>query len=798
MEEVSEVIPRDFLSCRLCKEEFEEPKLLPCLHSFCHACLASYIRDTKDMVPVALGDQEPPGFLCPLCGTGVETRDPTELPDNVLARRLSYPSTPLPPGDAASCAQCRQKGRGEVTTSMHCVNCEESLCGACAEQHVQQEETSSHKLVSLKGGSGAAGGELAEGLLAVLSRCCALYDAYDIGATYCVDCDLALCDTCSTQHTSAQHRCAELSAVADNFVAKIQEPVQHLRRDSQTLARHLAHLDRAERHLRRAQKDVRMKIRRRTQVLCSLIGEYEGMLLQETERRHRQNLSTLQQRRIAVMQHAASITAVTELTDKLLHFGSEEEKVAMRRRVGRRVRELCEADLPSTPVEMTSLTLCEPNVTVETICNLFGELKSDLVRHGSSRQLLGTSVSLDSGHSVSESIDEEEGEGEGEGTSEWSADNKSDVDMLSNSNHSDTFLSLQQAGSEDAHLSTSGSVDPADVGNSKGSLRDSEAESAADDRDGERDVCGAAEDNANSSLQSAGSLQDNVPTQLLETPRLRMTLPDLISRDSVKGMGVNARGDVIVATKATTGSSIYLLEQHGIIRGQQAVAANWTVHSVASDGKVALIVARGDNRYKVKVMSEDGSGTVLADMHVESYGFNFATTTPSGRLLVASSRYPRSSQKGKAIRTGGNVAVYDPQGRLERRITNEDISPGDVCLMQKPHWLAADAQDNIFVADPASHCVVGITITSSLLFKLGNCDMDNEDLYQGPDSVSVDSCGHVMVMDKKEGRIDIVNYQGQLLKCLFPSETFRFVAAAPEGQLMIETTDGYVKFYNYS
>lgn len=70
-------------------------------------------------------------------------------------------------------------------------------------------------------------------------------------------------------------------------------------------------------------EQVRMKIRRRTQVLCSLIGEYEGMLLQETERRHRQNLSTLQQRRIAVMQHAASITAVTEMTDKLLHFGSE-------------------------------------------------------------------------------------------------------------------------------------------------------------------------------------------------------------------------------------------------------------------------------------------------------------------------------------------------------------------------------------------------------------------------------------------------------------------------------------------
>ena len=47
MEDISEVIPREFLNCRLCNEEFQDPKLLPCLHSFCRACLSSYMKQQR-------------------------------------------------------------------------------------------------------------------------------------------------------------------------------------------------------------------------------------------------------------------------------------------------------------------------------------------------------------------------------------------------------------------------------------------------------------------------------------------------------------------------------------------------------------------------------------------------------------------------------------------------------------------------------------------------------------------------------------------------------------------------------
>ena len=207
------------------------------------------------------------------------------------------------------------------------------------------------------------------------------------------------------------------------------------------------------------------------------------------------------------------------------------------------------------------------------------------------------------------------------------------------------------------------------------------------------------------------------------------------------------------------------------------------------------------------MLSEDGSGAELANVHLESLGLNFATATPSGRLLVTSNRYakPGGIGGGKAAKSGGNIAVYDTDGRLERRLTSEDLAPkgvggggGGPPLLEKPNWLAMDEQGNVFVADPASHCVVGFTLPGGkLLFRLGNSDMESEDLYQGPDSVCVDRLGHVVVTDKREGRVDVLDYRGRLLKSLFPSDPIRFVCTTPDRMLLVVPTEGSLKFYDY-
>jgi hypothetical protein len=54
------------LSCSICIDRFKTPKVLPCLHSFCEACLSSHIIQTAK-----LGVTQ---FLCPIC------REPTNNP----------------------------------------------------------------------------------------------------------------------------------------------------------------------------------------------------------------------------------------------------------------------------------------------------------------------------------------------------------------------------------------------------------------------------------------------------------------------------------------------------------------------------------------------------------------------------------------------------------------------------------------------------------------------------------------------------------------------------------------------
>ena len=524
-----------------------------------------------------------------------------------------------------------------------------------------------------------------------------------------------------------------------------------------------------------------------------------------------------------------------------VHPAPQEEKVALRRKVGRRVRELCETDLPSSPLELTNLRLYEPSVTVETICDLFGELRTDMVHPGVRRRVLTSCKSFDSARtSLSESADdvteltELEEEEEGEEEEEEGVGGRAGTRMLSISDRSDAFSAemrkAQQNGSgareerrrrrhshggfSKEHSAKSKQGRGANGWHAHAYSLDNGAgldsnPGGGGGGDSEGGGLGAGvgvgeekADTSNSSFQSSGSAQDSIPTQLLETPRKELVLPESIARDNVKGVGVNAHGDIIIATTATSGGSsksvIYTLEQHGIVRGQIPVAAAWNVHCVAADGRVALIVARGDNRFKVKVMSEDGSGAVLANVHLESFGLNFTTATSSGRLLVASNRYAKlSSMGGKAAKSGGNIAVYDADGRLENRLTNEDLAPKGPPLLEKPHWLAMDGHGNVFVADAATHCVVGLTLSGKLLFRLGNSDMEHEDLYQGPDSVCVDKLGHVLVTDKKEGRIDVINYQGQLLKSLFPSDPIRFVCATPDKLLLVVPTEGSLKFYDY-
>ena len=121
--------------CPICFEKLNNPKYLPCLHTFCESCIQSFIDssllDTKNHTKVV---------ICPVCRIRIEPplRNITaeewakHLPLNhqLIAFKdscLNEDKTVL------ECDSCRISERKKITAIYRCQQCEDNLCKACFE-----------------------------------------------------------------------------------------------------------------------------------------------------------------------------------------------------------------------------------------------------------------------------------------------------------------------------------------------------------------------------------------------------------------------------------------------------------------------------------------------------------------------------------------------------------------------------------------------------------------------------------------------------------------------------------------
>ncbi|CAG2191585.1 unnamed protein product [Mytilus edulis] len=130
----------DLLTCTICLETFKEPKYLPCLHTFCDACINTYINSTNK-------EEKPIGFKCPVCRRLVSIVDNAEnsetwakqLPLNhlimsMIDRKAMKTSEKL-------CDACSFRNISQNAVSF-CTVCEEAYC--------ENKITRNHRIVPIK------------------------------------------------------------------------------------------------------------------------------------------------------------------------------------------------------------------------------------------------------------------------------------------------------------------------------------------------------------------------------------------------------------------------------------------------------------------------------------------------------------------------------------------------------------------------------------------------------------------------------------------------------------------------
>ncbi|XP_012663291.1 E3 ubiquitin-protein ligase TRIM56 [Otolemur garnettii] len=140
-----EALSSDFLACKICLEQLQMPKTLPCLHTYCQDCLAQLVEgghvrcpECRETVPV------PP--------TGVAAFKTNFFVNGLLDLVKARGSGDLRMGKPA-CALCPLVGGTSAggPATARCLDCADDLCQACADGHRCTRQTHTHRVVDLVG-----------------------------------------------------------------------------------------------------------------------------------------------------------------------------------------------------------------------------------------------------------------------------------------------------------------------------------------------------------------------------------------------------------------------------------------------------------------------------------------------------------------------------------------------------------------------------------------------------------------------------------------------------------------------
>ena len=129
-------------TCGYCSELFTDPRMLPCLHTFCLPCLAkaSEIQGAKE------------ALQCPSCDEKAPLRDggvhafPKHLRKEHevdLARFRSKLDSEV----GVECDRCLRKNTGSAVA--FCTNCCDFLCKLCREEHHSWRRTQNHEILAI-------------------------------------------------------------------------------------------------------------------------------------------------------------------------------------------------------------------------------------------------------------------------------------------------------------------------------------------------------------------------------------------------------------------------------------------------------------------------------------------------------------------------------------------------------------------------------------------------------------------------------------------------------------------------
>uniref|UniRef100_A0A8C9TER2 RING-type E3 ubiquitin transferase n=1 Tax=Scleropages formosus TaxID=113540 RepID=A0A8C9TER2_SCLFO len=357
-------VPLNLLdTCAVCKQSLQsrdcEPKLLPCLHSFCLRCLPQPERQISPCVHPLL--PSPPLTVnvmrCAVCHQDYKQSD---LVDNYFVKDTSEASSSSDEKSTQVCTSCEDNA-GAVG---FCMECGEWLCKTCIEAHLRVKFTKDHKIRKKEEVSSESVGASGQRLVF-----CPIHKQEPL-KLFCETCDTLTCRDCQLlEHKEHRYQFLEEAfqnqkGIIETFMAKLQEKKNYVQFSASQVQSRLKEVN--ETH-KKVEHDIKIAVF----TLINEINKKGKSLLQQLESVTKERSMKLlaQQRDINIL--AQQILHVLNFTHWAISNGSSTALLYSKRLITYQLRYILKARLDPVPQANGAVRFfCDPTFWAKNVVNL--------------------------------------------------------------------------------------------------------------------------------------------------------------------------------------------------------------------------------------------------------------------------------------------------------------------------------------------------------------------------------------------------------------------------------------------
>ena len=306
------------VTCQMCSGPFSDPRILPCLHSFCCQCLH------REMEKV--GPQK--SLQCPTClrNVPIPVGGASAFPQNLhlgFEVQVAGYMSKLASSSAVSCTFCVQECNDPAV--VFCCSCHMFMCKGGQECHNHAPHLSQHNVIGLDRESAT--------LLPTLIRPTELHCSYPKHMKqeldfYCKSCSCFVCQLCVIA-VHKDHNITELSTVAEADRNEMRGTLQCAQEVVSTLAGAIDANKKMMQQVETSKQEAELAIMQTFKQLMETLEERKKVLLMELETIALSKTTSLTLQKELFEKIQNDISHYTEVTSHILQTHTDHEVVAL-------------------------------------------------------------------------------------------------------------------------------------------------------------------------------------------------------------------------------------------------------------------------------------------------------------------------------------------------------------------------------------------------------------------------------------------------------------------------------------